>query len=171
MIRISNLTSLTKQKLKKLELSETEALLDIISEAALLIDGRNGQIVIVNAAATVLSAYTRAELTQMGINDLFAQTDNPNILEDIRKSPGRMVYWEFLLVKRGGGEINVRAIPTPLDRDSEKIVITFEPSALIDQRQAEKERLRQVWDGLQTLANALLETELMDALRLALEAG
>jgi PAS domain S-box-containing protein len=171
MIRISGLTSFTKQKLKKLELSEIEALLDIIPEATLLIDGRDGQIASANAAATELSAYTRAELSQMGITYLFSQPDGQDILNDIRSSLGRVSHWELTMEKRGGVKINVKAFPIPLDRDWEKIVITLEPIALLDQRQAEKERQRQIWDGLQTLANALLETRLDDALKLALEAG
>jgi two-component system sensor histidine kinase AtoS len=171
MIRISNFSSLTKHRLKKLDISEIEAILDIIPEATLFLDGRDGQIVGANAAATELTAYTRAELTQLGIGEIFTEADNQDLLTDIRKSIGRISYWELTMAKRGGGKIRVRASPITLDRESEKIVITFEPISKIEQQRVDREREDQVWSGLQTLANALLENGIEEALNLTLEAG
>jgi two-component system, NtrC family, sensor histidine kinase AtoS len=171
MIRISHFSSFSKHKLKKLVISEIEAILDIIPEATLLVDGRDGLIASANAAATELSAYTRAELTQMSIKEIFTEANNQDLLDDIRKSIGRMTYLELPMVKRGGGKINVRVTPITLDRESEKVVITFEPVSLIEQQREERERQHQVWNGLITIANALLERGIEEALNLALEAG
>lgn len=170
MIRNYSLNPLSKRRLKKLELTELDALLDVIPQATLLVDGRDGQIVSTNAAAMELSAYTRAELTNMYMNELFSDPTHQNVLDDLLKSIDRITNWDLSLIKRGGGTINIKASPIALDHNSEKIIITFEPINLLEQREAERDRQRQLWDGLHTLASALLEKGIDDALRLALEA-
>jgi PAS domain S-box-containing protein len=106
----------------------------------------------------------------MCFDELLAESDHQNILPDLLNSVDRTRMWELSMIRRGGGTIDIKASSVALDHDSEKLVITFEPAALLEQREVEKDRQRQLWDGLQTLAVALLENGIEDALILALEA-
>jgi PAS domain S-box-containing protein len=171
MIRNYSINPLSKRKLKKLDISEVETLLDIIPQATILIDGRDGHIISANAAMTELSAYTRDELSNMSLDELLAESDHQNIFLELLNSVDRTRMWELSMIRRGGGTIDIKASSAALDHDSEKLVITLEPASLSEQREVEKDRQRQLWEGLQTLAAALLKNSIEEALILALEAS
>jgi PAS domain S-box-containing protein len=151
----------------RLETPEIQALLDLLPQAALLVDLRSRQISLANAKATELSAYTRAELTAARLNDIFPTLRN----KDFPWSHAEPAC-DLLLARHSGLTLWVQASAHWLhDPTSQRVVLTLEPITTRRQALAEKQRQQQLWEALNYLAQTPSLPDQDTALSLALQAG
>jgi PAS domain S-box-containing protein len=162
--------SLRKRRLSNL--IEIETILDLLPEAALLVDVKDNRIILANSKLTQISSWTRSDLLGMKFDDLFSIQDieEPPI-EFISKIQGRTLNWDLSMTKRGGFEELVQATPTSIDPQGARLIVILEPVSKREQRLAEVERQRNQWEGLQTLVNASQQSNLNIAFDLVLNAA
>ncbi|MGD9092910.1 MAG: ATP-binding protein [Anaerolineales bacterium] len=167
MVSFTPLTNLTRFR-RAPGLVEIESLLELIPDSALLVDRRSKRIVLANAKATELTTFTRSEFADMQCSTLFADSGF-NVLEDFET--GELSSKPLNLVKRNKAPIKVLVTGTNLSPQSNWLLLTLEPSKLIQQRRAEQQRRNELFSSMQTMSEALHQRELDPALDLFLQAA
>jgi PAS domain S-box-containing protein len=168
-----NKTSSPKSRAPKyrynLQTAELEALLDAIPASALLLDISKKCILLGNARAAELTSYTRVELSGMPLHSLFSPTNEGSIPLFIKAHAGQEC--ELELVKRSGGKISVKALPTHLNPNSNLHLLSLELTSQRQIRQFEQECQDKVWEVWPILSNAYLKADMDEVMALILEAG
>jgi two-component system sensor histidine kinase AtoS len=149
-------------------LAELDNLLDYFPQASLLLDLEKNSIVLANARATELTAYTRAELIDTDIGELLPFLSNH--IEEISSSSKPEIYIDKLATRQGSS-IEVRVELAPLDPYGSWGLVICEPSGLREQIAAEQRRRSERLSDLSALARASLEEDIESALQLVLEVG
>lgn len=133
-------------------LAELENLLDYLPQASLLIDLEKKRIVLVNARATELTAFTRVELTNSDIGNLLPFLTNH--IQDIANSSKPEVYIDTLATRQGA-TIEVRVELAPLDQQGSWGLVICEPSGYREKAAAEQRRQSERLSDLYQLANSV----------------
>jgi two-component system sensor histidine kinase AtoS len=149
-------------------LAEIESLLDYIPQASLLLDLEKRRIVLANALATELTAFTRAELIAYDIDELLPFLSNH--IQDIYSSSSAESYIDTIATRQGQ-TVEVRVQVSALDQEGSWGLLTCEPASLRDQVAAEKKRRTDRLSDLYSLVKSNQESNTERALQLALEAG
>jgi two-component system sensor histidine kinase AtoS len=149
-------------------LAELEALLDFIPQASLLLDLEKRSIVLANAMATELTAFTRHELVKSNLDQLLPFLQNH--IQGIYSSSKPEAYVDTLSTRQGNG-IEVRVQIVALDQEGTWGLLTCEPASLREQAAAEHKRRSNRLSDLQTLVASSQQKNSERALQLALEAG
>lgn len=155
------------RKINNINISEVQALLDLYSEAAVLLDTRDNKILLANSRTTELTAFTRAELTGLDLVILLPSLDK----DVIWKPPGVNQSWDLPLMRHGGTKTDVQFSATFLDTQKRLAVISLVPVAIREQKQFEQQRHLQRWQALQDLVQVSQLSDGDAALKLALQAG
>ena len=149
-------------------LAEVEVLLDLLPQAALLLDLRARRVLLANAAATALTAYTRAELTSRDLASLLPCFADGSLAPG---SQGGAEPIQAALFARNGNNLDVLLTLFGLDKPGNWALATMEPLAVYQRIKAERQRQARRWEDLQGLAQAVQETDEAVAMETALEAG
>jgi len=149
-------------------LAEIETLLDHIPQASLLLDLEKHRIVLANAMATELTAFTRSELIESDLDELLPFLSNH--IQGISSSRNPDSYIDTLSTRQGHG-LEVRVRINPLDEAGTWGLLTCEPSKLREQDAAEQKRRTDRLSDLYALIKSMQEDNSERALQLALEAG
>ena len=149
-------------------LAELETLLDFIPQASLLLDIERHSIVLANALATELTAFTRAELIESNIDELLPFLSNH--IHEIYSSSNPDSYIDTIATRQGNG-LEVRVQVAPLDEAANWVLLTCEPSKLREQAAAEQKRRTERLADLFSLVKSNQENNTERALQIALEAG
>ncbi|MEE8120975.1 MAG: PAS domain-containing protein, partial [Anaerolineales bacterium] len=149
-------------------LAELENLLDYFPHASLLLDLEKNSIVLANARATELTAYTRAELIDSDIGDLLPFLINH--IQEFSTSSKSEIYIDKLATRQGSS-IEVRVELAHLDPQSSWGLVICEPSGLREQASAERRRSSERLSDLSALVRASQEKDMESALQLVLKVG
>ena len=133
MASFTPLTNLTRLR-RAPGLVEIESLLELIPDSALLLDRRSKRVVLANVNATELTTFTRAELAGMQCETLFA--DGGSCFFEGVEAGGPLAE-PLTLIKRNQSTIEVQVTATNLSSQGKWLLLTLEPSNLIQQRHAE----------------------------------
>ena len=155
------------RKIVNLSIPEVQVLLDLSSEAVVLVDTRDNRILLANSRTTELTAFTRAELTGLDLATLL-----PSLEKEIPwkgSIPGQC--WDIHLVRHGGTKTKVQFSPTFLDPHKRLALINLLPVAYREQHQVEQQRQLLRWKALQNLVQASQQPDIDHALSQALQAG
>jgi PAS domain S-box-containing protein len=149
-------------------LAEIEGLLELIPSASLLVEVRNHRILLANALATELTAYTRSDLDGMAFATLIEKLDESTFWETPAEPPSPTV---LTLRRRNGARVEVQARRLDLSTRGKWALITLEEMQVVEQRQAQKRRQAELMLSMQTISQALLQPDLGHALHFVLQAG
>jgi two-component system, NtrC family, sensor histidine kinase AtoS len=178
MTNISPLSSFSLRKRPNPGPDSFESLLDMLAFPALLLDTSGGRVVMANSKTAELTSLTRAELCELSISTLFPGLDK-KVLKGKESIPSKGDAGESLtrseietaIFRRKGSPVKVLLSLTFLEKQRKWVLIEIETLCQREQRKAEQERLRQQWEGLNMLADASLQADLLNALQSALQAG
>ena len=155
------------RKFVSLHIPEVQALLELSTEAVVLVDTRENRILLANSRTTELTAFTRAELTGLDLATFF-----PTLEKEIPwKGAGLGQSWDIPLVRHGGTKTDVQFSPTFLDSQKRLAVISLLPVAYREKQLAEQQRQLQRWQALQNLVLASQHPDINLALNQVLQAG
>lgn len=149
-------------------LAEIEGLLELLSTASLLVEARNRRILLANARATELTAFTRAELSEMAFAALIEKLDEHAFWET---PTGEPFPSPLTLRKRNKARVEVQATRLDLTPQGKWSVITLEEMHVVQQREAVQHRRAEMIATMRTISQALGQSDLDTALRLMLQAG
>jgi two-component system sensor histidine kinase AtoS len=148
--------------------ADFEALLDLLPYAALLLDARSRRVLLANARATELTAYTRAELAGMDFERLSA---NPLGQAALQKSSTEPDTLPLALLKRNKSQVGIVASFQRLSSQSRWILAALEPAEQVQRRIMEGTRRGVIIDSMKMISAAFHHTHLNDAARDMLEAA
>ncbi len=163
----ASLPSLSRLK-RSSNLDEINSILDLFPVAAVYVDGRSKQIALANTRASELSAYTRNELTDLYLEDLFVSLDLDSILQ------GDMLELNPLqqtLVKRNSTLLEVLIDIQEVASPGHWLLVSIQPSSELHHRQTEQQRLRLLLQGLRSLTTAPQMADLQSALQMVIDSG
>jgi two-component system sensor histidine kinase AtoS len=149
-------------------LVEIETLLDYLPQASLLLDLDKGCIVLANAKATELTAFTKEELTKFELVGLL-----PFLSNHIQDYPHSLSSESYIdkLTTRHKKNMEVRVRLSRLDQEGVWGLVTIEPSELRELDVAEKRRKLERFKDLYSLASAAQIADTQYALKAALDSG
>jgi two-component system sensor histidine kinase AtoS len=151
-----------------LDLAEIEGLLDLYSQAALLIDLQLNRILLANAKATELTAFTRAEFADMDLSAFFPHLRHV----DFSLEPDQVEKaFAANCLAHNGNQLEVIITLYPLNAPGSWLLASIEPAVIHELQQSERQRHSQRLEDLQALAQACQEQNLDRALETALESG
>jgi hypothetical protein len=133
----------------------------------LILDARNKHILLVNARATELTAYTRVELAGMDFERLSASPAGKATLEVI---PGDADPLPLALVKRNKSQVGIMASFQRLSTQSRWILAALEPVEQVQQRKMESTRRGEILNSMKVISAAFHQTDLSSAAENMLEA-
>jgi PAS domain S-box-containing protein len=149
-------------------LTALERLLDYLPQAGLLLDLEKNQIVLANARATELTAFTRSELIGTEIDDLLPFLFNH--IQNLSNSSKPEVYFDKIATRQGF-PIDVRVELTTLDQQGIWGVVLCEPSGNREKAAAEQRRHLERLSNIHNLVQSAQEFEPDQSFKLAIEAG
>jgi two-component system sensor histidine kinase AtoS len=163
----SPLSSLSRRK-RNSNLEEINSILDLFPVAALYVDGENQRIVLANTRASELSAYTREELVNLSLEELFIHLDLTPVLQGNQheQNPSHQT-----LVKRNSSLVEVLAYIQKVSTPENWLLISLQPASDFHNRQAEGQRFKLLLEELRSLTTATQTEELYSALELVFETG
>jgi PAS domain S-box-containing protein len=149
-------------------LTELEALLDLYPSACLLIDLGIGKVLLANARATEITAFTRTELASQELAVLL-----PKITLEKLKSASELPSQPILslLATRNGCAIEVNLSLSRLGSQGAWALLVVEPASLYEERRAQQQRQRELLDNVLILARSTQEADIASAVQLTLQAG
>lgn len=151
-----------------LDFAEIEALLDWYPHPALLVDLHQNRILLANAKATEITAFTRAEFADMALSAFFPELrpDEFSLAPDqIQKTLASKC------LTHNGNELDVIITLHPLNPLGNWLLVSIEPAVIHQLQQSERQRHSQRMEDLQILAQASQEQNLDQALHTALQSG
>jgi two-component system sensor histidine kinase AtoS len=149
-------------------LANLENLLDYLPDASLLIDLEKGGIILANAKATELTAFTRTELINSRIEDLLPFLSNH--IRDLTETNQPETYIDTLSTRQGA-TIEVHVELAPLDHLGNWGLVICEPSEYREKIVSYQRRRSERLSNLVNLARSTLDADSERGLILALEAG
>ena len=149
-------------------LAEITALLERLPEAALFVDAKSKRILGTNTKTSEITLYSRQELSDIDSATLFVNFDEATFWG----TSGSESHPETLtLVRQNKTEVQVLVTCYDLSPQGKWNLITLEPVSVLQQRQAERQRRSELLESMNTISQALHETELKPALELFLNAA
>lgn len=163
----ASLPSLSRLK-RSSNLDEINSILDLFPTAALYVDGRNKQVALANARASELSAYTRSELTDLFLEDLFISLDLDSILNGdlLELNPVQLT-----LVKRNGTLLEVLVDFQEVSSPGHWLLVSIQPASELHNRKNEQQRLKLLLQGLRSLTTAPQMDDVQSALQMVIDSG
>lgn len=147
-------------------MEEFRALMESLPQAALLAELQSQHILIANSKASELTAFTRAELSDLDLPALFT-TWSASLL-DARAEASQQIKE---LTKRNGTQVEVWTTTIPLHPRGKWVLVFLESVQLRQQQHAQVLRLSHFWDKLYDLVSIPYQTDFESGLDAALEAG
>ncbi len=152
----------------------SEALLDFLPFAAILVDTQSGRIILGNRYAADVSTYTRAELVDLELEALFPGWQAENLAQSCatstKKQPHPLILQE--LNRRNRTQLSVQLLCAPLPSTEEQVLVIIEPNQLASQESiAPLPPLEKVWSSLESLVGITNTADLQTALEQALQVG
>jgi len=141
-------------------LSEMAGILDLLPQAAILLDMKTKQVLLANSKATELTAFTRVELAQMSIDTLFGNFPNDDEITTFI-SP---------VSTRNGTSIDVFTTLNHLDATNSWLLAALIPAEEYHIQQSEIKRLAHRKDETHAMISAIQEPDLHEAVLTALKA-
>ncbi|MCK4898521.1 MAG: hypothetical protein KAS38_07080, partial [Anaerolineales bacterium] len=149
-------------------LAEITALLERLPEAALFVDAKSKRILGTNTKTSEITLYSRQELSDIDSATLLVNFDEATFWG----TSGSESHPETLtLVRQNKTEVQVLVTCYDLSPQGKWNLITLEPVSVLQQRQAERQRRSELLESMNTISQALHETELKPALELFLNAA
>ncbi|KAA3647776.1 MAG: PAS domain-containing protein [Chloroflexi bacterium] len=149
-------------------LEEIEGLLDMLPHAALLLDTKAYEVLLANATAARLTAFTRQEMGGEKIDTLLPGLDRNNF-EELRST--RKHTWPQAILKRNGNMQEAEVTLASLGASPDWMVLTIKPSSELAQRASETFIQKGRLEAIQSLAAAPQINELQTAFTQILLAG
>jgi two-component system, NtrC family, sensor histidine kinase AtoS len=168
MNRSQLLTAFSLRRRNRPTLVELEILLDLLPEATLLLDVQENLILLSNARASEITAFTRAELSRLDPEVLFPRLGPKNIKGYLDNKDN---FLSTSIRTHNGSEIGVDIEIIHLDNEEKWILIIMIPSSR-RQHQAEGIRRREEqFMNMLLLIQSMQELNINQAIRNALNAG
>ena len=147
-------------------LADIQGLIDLQAQAAFLVDFQHQRVLLANARATELTAFTRNELAQKSLKDLLPALSSENLPPELARGPLSLFA---NLATRHGTSLEVFVNLSRLDPQGNWGWITVEPATVHYQQQADAERLKQREADLLALALTFQESDTNLAVQTTLE--
>jgi PAS domain S-box-containing protein len=160
---LSGIGELPLFKRRGSNVEELEALLDLLPNATLIVDGSNGRVLFSNAQVTQLTAYTRRELAELEIGTLL-----PGFPASALQKNGN-TETAHTLVTRSSRSIQVKPKIENLGGPDHWVAISFQDPASETTNLAEVNRQR--WEAMHMLSLALQQEDIHSCYRQILQAG
>lgn len=161
---LSNIGELSLFKKRSQGAQEFEALLELLPHPTLIADAHSGRIVLGNAQATELTAYTRKELSELELGTLL-----PDLaLVQLREAAEAL---SAELVKRSSASLAVSIAVHPLNGGEHWSALSIQPTAQVRQRSTQEKINRDRWEALHMLSLAAQQKELASTYRRILQSG
>jgi PAS domain S-box-containing protein len=160
---LSGIGELPLFKRRGSNVEELEALLDLLPNASLIVDGSNGRVLFSNAQVTQLTAYTRRELAELEIGTLL-----PGFPASALQKNGN-TETAHTLVTRSSRSIQVKPKIENLGGPDHWVAISFQDPASETTNLAEVNRQR--WEAMHMLSLALQQEDIHSCYRQILQAG
>ncbi len=153
---------------RNLNLQEIEALLEILPQTAVLLDFGANKILLANAEATELTAFTRSELVNQKIDDLL-----PGFTEEVQNSKDGSIQNQIItkILKRNNSYEEVLVTITFLDEVGSCVVATIDQLSLIQEKRSEFDRLESRLSNLLSLCKTTHGPNIKNALNQILSIG
>lgn len=153
---------------RHLNLREIENLLELLPYAALLLETQTNQILLTNAKATEITAYTRAEMIKLDIDSLL-----PGLVDqyNVQASDGSGNIFPTDILKRSGSKEEVFVTLYHLDEIGSCVLASIETVSSHEQPKAERQRLAHRLQGMLSLVLAIQEPNVQHALEQVLQVG
>lgn len=161
-------SALTWFRNRGLSLPDIESLIDLIPGAAILIDFHRQKIALANAAMTEITAFTRSELVNQGLEGLLPALARYKFSGDT--SPGAVMFKD-LLSTHNGTSLDVRVGLHFLNKSGSWALAIIETIARYENQLASDQRLIERLSDIQNLVNCYLESEENQAILNILEIG
>jgi two-component system, NtrC family, sensor histidine kinase AtoS len=149
-------------------LTEFEILLDLLPEATILVDLQGEHILLANARATELTAFTRVDLVKQDVDTLFTSLPTGGLGKYLDADDN---VFTAQIRTHNSTSIEVEAILTRLDTEASWVLVTLEPTSTRQQQADERVRRAKVYEYIQKLVGAPQEVELARSIQAALQAG
>ena len=150
------LSKLIPTRRNSLRLSEFEGILDLIPQAALLVDMEKQALVLVNTRAAELTSYSRNEAYGMALGIWFPPVNGHEDLLDMDIAVLASGVTTTLRT-RSGGLMVVEARLTVLNAETQWGVITFEPLSNLEIERRSRTRNLELWSYVRQLSLAFQE--------------
>ena len=164
------LSKLIPSRRSSLRLSEVEGILDLIPQAALLVDMEQQKLVLVNSRALELTCYSRNEACGMGLPIWFPAVEGHEDLLDMDMAVLASTVTTNLRT-RSGAMVVVNARLTILNAEMHWAIITFDPISELEIQQRSRMRTLELWNYVRQLSLAFQEKDLYQALTKACQSS
>ena len=146
------------------ESSEFEGLLDLYPEAVLILETQSKRIRFANQKAVELSLYTRTELCSHNLLALL-----PNLDERILQGqPYQEISNQSIsLIDRNKKNVEIQVSFHPISAKGRWGLLTLIPTHVVKKRENERNQPAQFWETIRALEEAIRESDLHQALELA----
>ncbi len=151
---------------RSLNPEDINSLLDLVPTAALLVDSQQQRIFMANTRASELSAYTRSELSNLPLKELFA-----DLLPPVGWQDNHPDTQQLTLVKRNKSNLDVQVSFQEVQSAGRWLLVTLEPSGDVQQRQAVLQRQKTLLEDFSALSRAPQMPDLTAALAMIMERG
>ena len=148
--------------------ADFEALLDLLPYSALILDAKSKRVLLANARATELTAYTRAELSGMDFERLSV---NPAPKATLDKLEADADPLPLVLVKRNKSQVGIVASFQRLSSQGRWILAALEPAEQVQRRKMEGIRRGEILGSMKVISAAFHQTDLSSAAGNMLEAA
>lgn len=147
---------------------EIEALLEMLPQATLLVDGKQKRVLFANTRATQLTGRSREEISEIELDAISPILDDDLFQSVLESGSARR---ELTITNQAGAEIHTRGTFTSLGSPKRWTAITLEPTSQLQLEEGKLELREQRWQALQILATAPQQRSLKSALTQILQAG
>ena len=164
----SLIPSFPRARRRNLNLREIEALLEILPQTAILLEFGSNKILLANAEATELTAFTRSELVNQTIDDLL-----PGFTEEVHNPKDGSIQSQIItkILKRNNSYEEVLVTITILDEVGSCVVATIDPMSLLQEKRSEFDRLESRLNNMLSLCQTTQGPNIQHALNKTLEIG
>ncbi len=148
--------------------AEVQGLLESLPGAAFLVDTSLHKVLLANAHAVEVTAFTRLELAAADPDALLLPSENDQTLAAcLNKLPGRAHTLGLLLTRRSAGRLEVQASVALLS--PHRFLLICVPAHLEKEKTAAANRRAQTWEAMRAFALALPQPDLDAILSIALQ--
>ena len=130
-------------------------MLDLIPDAAMLVDTKRKRILLANHKCAELSAFTRVELAGKPIGDIIP--DFPELPDD-SIARGESTTADAVILTRQGNKIEAQVELIPIDEHIQKAVLQIRPRSHLTQQQTNIEIEKNRWEAIRVLVLASEQT-------------
>jgi two-component system sensor histidine kinase AtoS len=154
---------------EQFNLAEIERLVELLPQAAILVNGRSQQVILANNQIVTLSGFSRHEIEKANLPAIFQPAE---LIGNLLRSDGESAAIELELIRRGRPPVAVIAEARALSLRHKRylIQVTSKDALMLDS--VEEQWKSQIWNYLQQLASNLISsTDLQTAWDLLLRSG